>query len=111
MYNKITSKSQKGEGESPHSVLLRDANFTYYHDKGDPLKQWNPSQYAQIRNIVLRSLKMWHLYEDFLQKFMDAEIPNSLVEKMATELNAINKNFDTKMIRKIVLKTLSSCKP
>ena len=43
VYAKITSKSQKGEGKSPHSVLLRDANFTYCQDKGDPLKKWNPS--------------------------------------------------------------------
>ena len=113
VYAKITSKSQKGEGESPHSELLKDTNFTYCQDKGDPLKQWNPSQYALIRNVVLRSKRMWHPYEDFLQKFMDAEIPNSLVEKMAIELNAIRKNCDTKMIRKLsvedtlVLQTVS----
>ena len=57
-YAKITSKSEKGEGESPHSVLLRDANLIYYEMGNDPLKMWNPSQYAFIRNIVLRSKNM-----------------------------------------------------
>ena len=32
VYAKITSKSQKGEGESPHSVLLKDADFTKKYD-------------------------------------------------------------------------------
>ena len=71
---------------------------------------WDPSQYAYVRGVVLKSRKMWEVYEEFLDRFLHANIPNSLVKKMSTELNAIGKDMQTKQIRELVLKKLTFCK-
>ena len=110
IYNLITSKKEKQEKGSPHSNLLEADNFTYFQKPSEPQKMWDPSQYAYVRGVVLKSRKMWEVYEEFLDRFLHAKIPNSLVKKMSTELNAIGKDMQTKQIRAVVLRKLTACK-
>ena len=69
---------------------------------------WDPSQYAYVRGVVLKIRKMWEVYEEFLDRFLHAKIPNLLVKKMFTELNTIGKDMQTKQIREGVLRKLTA---
>ena len=67
IYDSICGKSENLRENSPHNILLKEANFTYFQERTKPATMWNPSQYSIIKIVVLKSQETWLVFEKFLQ--------------------------------------------
>ena len=107
IYNAVCGKSEKLGENSPHNILLKEANFTYFQDKTKPATMGNPSQYSIIKAVVLKSKKTWLVFEKFLHKYIDADIPNNEVKKAISSVQEIRKEETPAKIRKEVNRRLA----
>ena len=44
IYNAVCGKISKLGENSPHNILLKEANFTYFQERSKPATMWNPIQ-------------------------------------------------------------------
>ena len=87
IYLSLTGTKAGPDGIIPAESLLREANFWAAKDtKTDHILG---SKYSYVRQVVLKSTKMWEIFEELMLDYQNAALPHPKLQECIEDLEQI----------------------